>query len=93
MRKADARVLPEMFTSFPAKPLRRAGNPLFACFMSGDRIARAIARIETASRRIEEAASRAGAGDPEISRKYHELKGETGRALAELDALIGKLAP
>lgn len=60
--------------------------------MSGDRIARALARIETAASRIEIAAPRAAASDPELSRKYEALRGETGRALAELDQLIGQFS-
>jgi len=60
--------------------------------MSGDRIARALARIESASRRIEAAAPSAGAQDPEISSKYEALRVETGRALTELDQLIGQFS-
>ena len=58
--------------------------------MSGDRIARALARIETAASRIEAAAPLAGASDPELARKYEALRLETGRALTELDQLIGQ---
>ena len=62
--------------------------------MSGDRIARATARIEAAARRIEAAAqapSGNGGGDPELAAKYHALRTEAGAALADLDALIGSL--
>ena len=63
--------------------------------MSGDRIARATARIEAAARRIETAAQRpsgnGGGGDPELAARYQALRGEAGAALAELDALIGSL--
>jgi len=63
--------------------------------MSGDRIARATARIEAAARRIEAAAQRssggAGGGDPDLTARYQALRGEAGAALAELDALIGSL--
>jgi hypothetical protein len=66
--------------------------------MDGDRIAKAIARIEAASQRIEAAASRpagvaAPAGDPELERRYEALRGEAGAALAELDRLLGALEP
>ena len=65
--------------------------------MDGDRIARAMARIEAAAQRIEAAArSRSGAtaqpeGDPELARKYEALRSEAGAALADLDRLIGSL--
>jgi hypothetical protein len=61
--------------------------------MEGDRIARATARIEAAARRIEAAAGTSGGGDPELARKYQELRTEAGEALAELDRLIGSLEP
>ena len=65
--------------------------------MSGDRIARAQARIESAIRRIETSAPRAPksgpASDPALSEKYTALRGEAGRALAEIDQLIAQLAP
>ena len=63
--------------------------------MAGDRIARALARIEAAAGRIEAAASAppSGAGDPELARKYEALRSEAGAALAELDRLIGALEP
>ena len=62
--------------------------------MSGDRIARATARIEAAVKRIEAAAHRSpggSAGDAELTARYQALRGEAGAALAELDALIGSL--
>ena len=61
--------------------------------MDGDRIARAMARIEAAARRIEAAAARpaSGGGDPELALKYETLRGEAGAALAELDRVIGSL--
>jgi hypothetical protein len=61
--------------------------------MEGDRIARATARIEAAARRIEAAVGTSGGGDPELARKYQELRTEAGEALAELDRLIGSLEP
>jgi hypothetical protein len=60
--------------------------------MEGDRIARAVARIEAAARRIEVAARSPG-GDPELSARYRALREETGEALADLDRLIGSLEP
>lgn len=61
--------------------------------MEGDRLARALARIEAAAGRIEAAARTPlpTPGDPELQRKYDALRRETGAALAELDSLIGKL--
>jgi hypothetical protein len=61
--------------------------------MAGDRIARALARIDTAAGRIEAAASRPApsSGDAELARKYETLRHEAGAALAELDRLIGTL--
>ena len=62
--------------------------------MSGDRIARATARIEAAARRIEAAAqapSGDDGGDPELAARYQALRSEAGEALAELDRLIGSL--
>lgn len=61
--------------------------------MDGDRIARALARIEAAAGRIEAAAQPCGeaGGDPELARKYANLRHETATALAELDGLIGSL--
>ncbi|HYD25564.1 MAG TPA: hypothetical protein VEB68_12285 [Croceibacterium sp.] len=63
--------------------------------MEGDRIARALARIEAAAGRIEAAArpATAGGGDPELGRRYQALRSEAGAALAELDRLIGSLEP
>ena len=61
--------------------------------MAGDRIARAMARIEAAAQRIEAAAKRpAGGGDdPELAGKYEALREEASAALADLDRLIGSL--
>jgi len=61
--------------------------------MAGDRIARALARINAAAGRIEAAASRPAlpSGDAELARKYETLRHEAGAALAELDRLIGAL--
>ena len=57
----------------------------------GDRIARAMARIEAAAGRIDAAARHAREGDPELARKYARLREEAGSALADLDRLIGAL--
>ncbi len=81
-----------MFTALNDKPLHRRTNWIIAPNMNGDRIARALARIESASGRIEAAAPRVQASDPELSRKYEALRDETGRALADLDQLIGQIA-
>ena len=61
--------------------------------MEGERILRALSRIEAAAARIERAALQrpplsAGAA-PELARKYNALRSEAGEALAELDRLIG----
>jgi hypothetical protein len=66
--------------------------------MAVDRIAHALARIEAAAGRIEAAAGQpraaAGVEDGEVlARKYAALRREAGAALAELDRLIGTLAP
>jgi hypothetical protein len=64
--------------------------------MEGDRIARALSRIEAAAARIESAAARpvrtpSPAGDPQLERKHAALRSETSAALQELDRLIGTL--
>jgi len=65
--------------------------------MEGERILRALSRIEAAAARIERATLHqrpllsGAAGDPELERKHDALRSETGAALAELDRLIGAL--
>lgn len=64
--------------------------------MEGERILRALSRIEAAAARIECAGlqrppSSDQPGDPEFERKYNALRSETGAALVELDRLIGTL--
>lgn len=64
--------------------------------MEGERIARALSRMEAAAARIERAAARharapSPAGDPQLERKHAALRSETGAALQELDRLIGTL--
>lgn len=65
--------------------------------MAGDRIGKAIARIEAASQRIEAAAARGGSAsasaDPELEIRYEALRSEAGAALAELDRLLGAIEP
>lgn len=70
--------------------------------MDGDRIARAMARIEAAAGRIEAAEPRSAAnmlvssdlaaGDnSDLEAKYAALKEEARHALAEIDRLIAEL--
>jgi hypothetical protein len=59
--------------------------------MSGDRIARALARIEAAASRIERTAPSVVAPDLELARKYESLHSEAAHALAEIDHLIATL--
>ena len=81
-----------MFTALHGNPLPIRQNWLLASIMSGDRIARALARIESASSRIEAAASSAAVPDVELTRKYATLHDEAKLALSELDQLIGQLS-
>lgn len=62
--------------------------------MDGERISRALARIEAAASRIEAAAQAPARSQPdsELTGKYHALRREAGAALADLDRLIGSLA-
>ena len=82
----------EMFTALRDKPLHSRAIWIIATNMSGDRIGRALARIQSASSRIEAAANRVQAGDPELSRKYAALREESGQVLEELDQLIGQFS-
>ena len=63
--------------------------------MDGDRIRQALARIDHAARRIEDAAVRppaaSAAGDQELERRHASLCTEVGAALRELDGLIESL--
>jgi hypothetical protein len=64
--------------------------------MEGERIRRALSRIEAAAARLERAAARPpvqSAADLDIERKFRTLRHEAGTALAELDRLIGALEP
>lgn len=66
--------------------------------MEGERIQRALARIEAAAARIDRASSQrpldsSPGGDPELEQKYQDLRNEAGAALAELDRLLGALEP
>ena len=59
--------------------------------MEGERIARALARIEAAAGRVERVAQ--PHRDDALRRKYEALRSEAGAALAELDHLIEALQP
>jgi hypothetical protein len=59
--------------------------------MDQERIAQALARIDDAARRIEAAAAQPSGPDPEVARKYSQLRATVGDSLRELDALIGAL--
>jgi len=65
--------------------------------MDDNRILDALARIETAARRIDTAVkspvlpAHDTAHDPGLALRYEKLRNEAGAALAELDALIGRL--
>jgi hypothetical protein len=66
--------------------------------MAGERIQRALARIEAAAARIDRAGSQRPlatppGGEPELEHKYHALRDEAGAALAELDRLLVALEP
>ena len=61
--------------------------------MEGDRIARALARIEAASARIEAAAGERAASDPNLQARYDRLRREAEGVLEDVDALIESLAP
>lgn len=60
-----------------------------------DRVAKAIARIDTAAGRIAAAAVSRNAADtgrdPELEARYAALQRETSEALQQLDKLIGTL--
>lgn len=64
--------------------------------MEGERITRALSRIEAAAARIERAAAQPGrapspAPDAELQRRHAALVGEAGAALQDLDRLLGSL--
>jgi hypothetical protein len=59
--------------------------------MDRERIEKALARIEAAAARIGAAAAKPSGPDPELARKYAELRASVGDSLRELDALIGTL--
>lgn len=59
--------------------------------MDRERIDKALARIEAAAARIEAAAAQPSGPEPELARKYAELRARVGNSLHELDALIGAL--
>jgi len=59
--------------------------------MDGDRIARALARIEAAASRIEAAGYTGAGGDPLMEARYIALRKEADFALSEVDRLIEAL--
>ena len=61
--------------------------------MHQDRIAKALTRIEAAAQRIEAAGAsmRTSGGNGELARRYEILREEAGKALQELDNLIGTI--
>ncbi|MXP40853.1 hypothetical protein GRI75_04230 [Altererythrobacter soli] len=64
--------------------------------MEGDRITRALSRIEAAAARIESAAAQpvrapTPSPDADLQRKHAALVSEAGAALQDLDRLIGSL--
>jgi hypothetical protein len=60
--------------------------------MAGDRIARAMARIDAATRRIELASrTPAHSADPEMEQRYRQLWTQASSALADIDRLIGTI--
>ncbi len=58
--------------------------------MEEERIAKALARIEAAARRIENAATKpvASQSDPELEQRHERLREEAWAALSEIDSLI-----
>ncbi|GEM_PF-716925 len=71
--------------------LADAGFAANSEWMEGDRIARALARIEAASARIEAAAAHGAPADATLQARYDRLRSEAEHALAEVDALIKAL--
>ncbi|MFB0611278.1 hypothetical protein [Aurantiacibacter poecillastricola] len=59
--------------------------------MNGDRIAKALARIEAASSRIETAIANRPNADPELEARYRHLRAEAEGVLEDVDALIAEL--
>lgn len=60
--------------------------------MEADRISLALARIDAATARIE-GFSRTPHIDGDLQQRHDRLRAETSAALAELDQLIGAIAP
>lgn len=68
-----------------------------------ERIAKALARIEAAVQRIEQAKAAPGlpfdayankkraSGDPELQKRYDFLQSETGEALKQIEHVLAKL--
>jgi len=61
--------------------------------MDDNRILDALARIESAARRIDTAAQSPVPASPasDLALRYEKLRKEAGAALAELDVLIGQI--
>ena len=60
--------------------------------MAGERTGQAVARVEAAIRRIEQAARPSDGGtDAALEARYRELRSQAHAALAEIDGLIGTL--
>ena len=64
-----------------------------------DRISKALARIDAATVRLEQAAASVqapsgagGGGDPDLERRHAALRKETSIAIAEMDALLKDLS-
>lgn len=82
-----------LFTALPGKALPLGDIADKKVGMDKDRLARAMARIEAATTRIEAAAGPLLAGDAQLQARFDHLRSETGAALVDLDALLAKLAP
>ena len=67
--------------------------------MAGERTGKAVARVEAAIRRIEQAARPSdarpsdGGTDAALEARYRKLRSQAHAALAEIDGLIGTLEP
>lgn len=77
-------------------PLQVFARPAFGANslgMDGDRIAKALARIEAASTRIEAAAGQRPPSDPHLQARYDKLRAETETAMIQVEAMIRSLEP
>ena len=84
----------ELFTSIAAKLLPGHDVCDTVHIVEEDRISKALARIDAATARLEQAADRppapsAGSGDdPDLERRHAALRKETSIAIAAMDALL-----